>query len=65
MITDGEQHLAEKVRGQVYDNINDRLELKYVVKGDLKDYIENTKYARDNLKKDAADWKEASKRVGE
>jgi len=65
LITDGEQHLAEKVRGQVYDNINDRLELKYVVKADLKDYMENTNGARDNLKKDVADWKEASKRVGD
>jgi hypothetical protein len=65
LITDGEQRLAEKVRGQIYENMNERYEFDYEVKKDLKSYMENTAGARDTLKKDAAEWKQARMRVND
>lgn len=49
LITDGEQRLAEKVRGQVYENLNERYEFKYEVNQDLRAYMENTNGAREAL----------------
>jgi len=65
LITDAEQRLAEKVRGQMYENMNERYEFDYEVKDDLKAYMENTAGARDALKKDVAEWKQARTRVND
>jgi len=51
------------IRSQVYDNLNERYEFNFEVKQSLKEYLENTAGARAQLKKEAADWKEGSKRV--
>ena len=60
-----QQRLAEKVRGQMYENLNERYEFDYEVKDDLKAYMENTAGARDALKKDVAEWKQARTRVND
>jgi hypothetical protein len=63
MITDVQQKEGEMIRGQIYDNINERSQLNFDVKKDLKAYIENTEGARAQLKKEHAEWKVAGKRV--
>lgn len=63
LITDAQQHEAEVVRGQIYDNINDRYQFNFDVKKSLKEYMNNTANARAQLKKESEDWKVASKRV--
>ena len=52
-----------RIRAQVYRNINEREAFKWEIKKDLKAYLEDTADARAKLKKEAADWKLASKRV--
>lgn len=65
MVTDADQAFDMRVREQVYQNVNDRMEFKWEVKKDLKAYMQNTKGARAELKADAAQWKAASKRVSD
>lgn len=45
-ITDAQQRDAELIREHVYDNINDRLEFKWTVRRDIRDYMQNTADAR-------------------
>lgn len=47
----------------MYENINERLAFKYNVKKDVGAYLKDTAGARAALKKDAAEWKVASKNV--
>ena len=47
----------------MYDNINERLALKWNVKQDLREYMRNTHNARAQLKNEAKEWKAASKNV--
>lgn len=63
LISDQEQEKAMKIRAAIYKDINEREAFKWEVKKDLKAYLENTADARAKLKKEAADWKVASKRV--
>jgi len=65
LITDAQQDEAELIRGQVYDNMNERYAFRYEAKKDLKAYFENTNGARDALKADVQDWKAAGKRVSD
>jgi len=65
LITDADQAFDMRVREQVYENVNDRMEFKWEVKKDLKAYMNNTKGARDALKADHAQWKAAGKRVSD
>ena len=65
MVSDADQAFGMKVREQVYDNANDRMEFRWEVKQDLKAYMNNTKGARDALKADHAQWKAAGKRVSD
>lgn len=63
LITDTQQQEAEVIRAQMYENINERLAFKYNVKKDVGAYLKDTAGARAALKKDAAEWKVASKNV--
>jgi hypothetical protein len=63
MVSDADQAFDMRVREQVYDNVNDRMAFKWEVKRDLKEYMNDTKGARAELKADHAQWKAAGKRV--